>query len=720
MTLGRATPLDLYCYLAQRSRLIRSLQSSFVRSLSVAGLLALLVACGGEESTDASASDGEDGPNAGKADQTGTYNELNQDAASRVLYEVQIRSANACRIDVGADWQREACKQKLAPEREYHGPGCGILDELHSIKLGTIDDMMEDTADYHAGITLRYIDERVGANMVWLMPLYPNNDRWNLPHECDDTGSPYAVRDYMHARGDLARRCIQSGRNEYSETPCWGNEEIDKLIQKAHERGIKIMLDVAFNHFGHNYLFYDYIDFDPTRERIANGENLNALWNYEVTYDEALLHPEILDTEDKLRGLASRDPAIEKNLDALVDHCPTLQGDDLVRAFNMWRSGFDGEREKLSCDNLYLEQNLPSFYLGSNAYDPAAYLGDNFTNNWRDVKFLYHHEENEAHTWDFVREREYLFRVMNYWVSRGVDGFRLDHATDDDGGMGSNEWKYILGKVNYYAWRRGQDRPIYLAEEFHDQMDMNHVVDVMTEGYVGDMCARNGTTKNTAHVEKALENGNRFDGHTFVMYALETHDEHRLTDGTGFDMWTGAGFWGLGAAAYGTPMLLMGQEFGEPYGLGFRRSDYIRGRFYEHENHRDDGDALVDFYGKMIRSKLAASNRALVSSDRWYLRPSDTPDRPDDRIFAQARWGDGNVLFTFFNLWRQNVSQKYFIPDELAGKLSIDADRRYKLVDVFTDQPAGDCRTGADLKWELYVEMDADTRLQWFRLELCN
>ena len=592
--------------------------------VSLATLVLMLAACGDGGGSASEAGDDEANGGGGKADRTDIFNELNYDAARTVLYEVQVRAANACKPGVGADWQQEACRNKIAPQQAYHGPGCDIIDELQSIKHGTLDDMMEDTADYHAGITLRYIDERVGANMIWMMPLFPNNNRWSLPDDCDDTGSPYAVRDYLHARGDLARRCIQEGRNEYSEAPCWGNAELETLINKANERGVKVMLDVAFNHFGHNYLFYDYMYFEPTREQVAKGLNLDALWNYEATYEEALLHPDLVDSQEKMRRMAEEQEGLATMLGDLEARCPNLQGDDLVRAFNMWRSGFDHERDDFNCDVMYLEQNLPSFYLGSNAFDPASKAGDNFTNNWRDVKFLYHHEENTEHYWDFVREREYLFRVMNYWISRGVAGFRLDHATDYDGGMGSNEWKYILGKVNYYAWRRGQDRPIYLAEEFHDQMDMNHVVDVMTEGYVGDMCGRNGTTKDTRHVEKVLENGSRFNGRTFVMHALETHDEHRLTDGTGFDMWTGAGFWGIGASTYGTAMLLMGQEFGEPYGLGFRRSDYIRGRFYGQDNHRDDGDALVDFYGNMIRAKFAPANRALVWSDRWFLRPRTT------------------------------------------------------------------------------------------------
>jgi hypothetical protein len=126
---------------------------------------------------------------------------------------------------------------------------------------------------------------------------------------------------------------------------------------------------------------------------------------------------------------------------------------------------------------------------------------------------------------------------------------------------------------------RGQQPLSFLAEEFHEQQGMSQVVDVLTEGYVGDMCARNGVVKDTTFVEKVLRSAMRFGSDVYIMTALETHDEKRLLESTGFDPWTGAGFWSIGLSRFGMPMLLMGQEFGEPYGLGFRRPDFLRSRF---------------------------------------------------------------------------------------------------------------------------------------------
>jgi glycosidase len=640
---------------------------------------------------------------------------LNFAAGTQVLYEVQVRAANACDPDVGADWQRAQCRDKLAPAVEYRAEGmsCGIIDSLHRIKLGTFEDMLADHADYRAGITLRYIKDRVGATAVWLMPMFPNNDTWSLPDACDNLGSPYAVRDYLHAQGSLAESCILDGRDERSAMPCWGNESLEDVIDQAHARGLKVMVDLAFNHFGHNYEMYDYAHHQPIRTRIAQGEDLDRLWDYGATYEQHLVHPEILDTPEELAALGN-DP----DLASLRARCPSLTGYPLVRAFHMWRAALDGERARFSCTATTLEDAVPGFYLGADSWSPSTRVGDNYTNNWRDVKFLYHQETNGAHEHEFVRNREYLFRIMNYWVSRGVDGFRLDHTTEYANGLAPNEWRYILGKVDYYAARRGQAAPLYLAEEFGDQLGMAEVVDMMTEGYVFDMNARGGGTKDAGHVERVLDNMNRFDGEVYVMTALETHDEHRLTDGTGFNIWTGAGFWGAGATTWSTPMLLMGQEFGEAWGLGFRRSDYLRSRFVGSSNYQDGGDALADFYGTMIKSRR--DNRSLYASNKAYLRTRDGNAR-DARIFAQVKWsGDGDVVFVFHNLWERDVAQSYYIDPGLGEALWIRDHRSYKLVDLISGRQMGGCRSGADLKWDFHVAMGRETRMQWLRLEVCN
>jgi len=681
--------------------------------------LLLLTGCGPDDGTDASEVPAIE--ESESAVNTVGYNPLNLAAGSTILYEIQVRTANACDPTVGSASQRSACAAKPAPRIAYRAEGmtCPEIASLERIRLGTIDDLLATTTDHRKGITLAWVRDAVGANAVWLMPLFPNNDRWSIPDACDNLGSPYAVRDYFHAAGTLSRACIAAGRDEYSATPCWANAALDSLISKAHSRGLKVLLDVALNHFGHNYLAYDYVDYVPVRDRAARRESPTRLWDFAATYESALLRPGLMDTTTALFGASMRNSKHRTALAALRAKCPSLAGDALVRAYNAWRQAFDWERATFDCTNPYLETGAPGFFLGSDRFSPSRGGSDFFNGGWRDVKFLFHREENSARAWEFARGREYLFRIMNWWVSRGVDGFRLDHATDPDSGFGSNEWKYLTTKVNYYAARRGQARPLYLAEEFADQQEMNKVADILTEGYLTDMTGRGGRTKDTSYVQRVVDNMGRFHEHAFVMTALETHDERRLSDGTGFDAWTGAGFWGIGAAQRSTPMVLMGQEFGEPRQLAFRKSDLLRARFEGTPQWRADGATLAAYYRALATQRLRPENRALLASNHAWLKSRHT-NAPDARLLAQARWSDdGNVVFVFHNLWEQDVAQSFYVSPDQGSAMSIGDATGYRLVDVLGGSVQGPCRTGASLKYSLDVSLPASRRAMWLRLERC-
>lgn len=709
--------------------------------------------------------------------------ELNAAAGSSVLYEVQVRSANACRTDSGSFAQRDACARKISPPAKYRAGDqlakkCGsTLSYLNDIKGGTLDDMLAPTTDYKTGITLKYIHDQVGANTVWLMPLFANNMQVNIPDPCDNLGSPYAVRDYMHAAGSLSQVCIMKKTDEYTgdetnQTPCWGTASLDSVIRQAHKYNMKVMLDVAFNHFGHDYLYYDYAQYMPIDQKIQywsrshmTGDQIAGMfWDFKSTFEQNLVNPVILDNEAQLNALAASDVTTGKLLKDIQTKCPLITGDRLVRTFGMWKTMLGWERAQFKCDTpSYLEYAVPGFYMG--AVDgnplphPSRHLGDNFSNNWTDVKFAYHHEYHNTsdpargdYYNAFARNREYFFRVLNFWVSRGVDGFRLDHASDLDSGIWANEWKYIFDKVNYYQWVRQAKpasftKPIFLAEDFDHNTVSNYVFDTMTEGYVHQLLDPNSFGKaddghkDAGHVERSLSAGDRFNGWSYVMRALETHDEKRLLDpNTGLDWYTGAGFYSLGVASRGTPMMLMGQEFGEPYGLGFRRSDYLRSRFEGDNGYNAAAPNLIDLYRKVNQVRRDPKNRSLGSQYHYYLRTQSGND-VDQRIFAQVKWSDNprfKPIFTFNNLWNvwdssgqvQPVAQTYYLPPNIGAQMQLDDNTQYKLVDIMHEKSrpyphagaldkVGSCRSGKDIKWSLYVKLDPGTRMQWMRLEKC-
>ena len=639
----------------------------------------------------------------------------------QVVYELQVRSANACDPLVGSAEQQEACRARVAPEVDYRAEGttCSALGQLERIRLGTLDDLLEPTTDYREGITLAYVNERVGATALWFMPLFPNNDIQRIPDPCDNIGSPYAVRDYWHAAGTLSRACILEGRDEYSENPCWANEELREVIDEAHARDMIVMLDIAFNHFGHRYQFYDQANYAPHTNWLAQDPTGEMLWDFEATFDPGLLEPEILDNEETLREQAANYPDLQQALTTLEAECPNLQGQRLVQHVAAWRAALPSERTDWNCDATMLEDMVPGFYLGSDTRRPSQGNGDWFTRDWYDVKFIFHRADQPQWRNEFLRQREYMFRVMNYWVSQGVDGFRLDHATDDFGGMSGEEWRYLIEKVSWYAEQRGQQRPVFLAEEFHRQQEMSPVVDAMTEGFLFDMNGRNGSIKNAGYVERVLENANRFSFNTYIKAGLENHDELRLVDGTGFSPWTGMGFWALGAASWTMPMMLMGQEFGESQRLAFKRSAYLPGRFVGTSSYREDGDQLIAAYRQFIDARLEPENAALLQTGRRFLRTHTGGQA--DTLVAFVRWGDdATPMLVVHNLWESESSARFVVPPDLAAGIGMTACDEWRAVDTFTGAVLVPCMAGTEWTRSVPIRMPWNRRAAWARMEMCT
>ena len=67
----------------------------------------------------------------------------------------------------------------------------------------------------------------LGVDVVWLMPIHPRGEKMKFG-EC---GSPYSVRDF---------RAIN---------PAYGDfDSFGRLVKEIHARGMKVMLDIVYNH----------------------------------------------------------------------------------------------------------------------------------------------------------------------------------------------------------------------------------------------------------------------------------------------------------------------------------------------------------------------------------------------------------------------------------------------------------------------------------------
>ena len=78
------------------------------------------------------------------------------------------------------------------------------------------------------GITARLDDlKSLGVTIIWLMPIHPIGQE----KKKGTIGSPYAVRDYYGINPDYGTK-----------------EDLKRLIAEAHQRGMKVIIDIVANH----------------------------------------------------------------------------------------------------------------------------------------------------------------------------------------------------------------------------------------------------------------------------------------------------------------------------------------------------------------------------------------------------------------------------------------------------------------------------------------
>jgi len=195
-------------------------------------------------------------------------------------------------------WWKESIVYQIYPRsfKDSNGDGIGDLNGITE-KMGYL--------------------EKLGVNVVWLSPVYQSPN--------DDNG--YDISDYRAIMTEFGTM-----------------EDFERMLAKAHEHGIKIVMDLVVNH----------------------------------TSDE---HPWFIESRKSK--------------------------DNPYRDYYIWRDGKDGKEPN----------NWGSCFSG------PAWDYDEET----DMYYLHLFSKKQPDlNWDNPKVREEVFDMMNWWLEKGVDGFRMD------------------------------------------------------------------------------------------------------------------------------------------------------------------------------------------------------------------------------------------------------------------------------------------------------
>ena len=188
-------------------------------------------------------------------------------------HDTQRRAAKTHRVlSSPADWRDEVI-YFLLPDRFSDGKEGGrpLLDPANRGAFRPagfrFDRWAQSGGDCYQGGTIKgiiskldYI-KKLGATTLWVGPVFKQRLHWDSYHG-------YAIQDFLEVDPRLGTR-----------------QDLVDLVTNSHAKGLRILLDIVFNHSGNNWVYAGHIDQDPgiwrgpSSTRRGRGEMDRAGWS---------------------------------------------------------------------------------------------------------------------------------------------------------------------------------------------------------------------------------------------------------------------------------------------------------------------------------------------------------------------------------------------------------------------------------------------------------
>ena len=439
-------------------------------------------------------------------------------------------------------------------------------------------------------------------------------------------GSPYAVKDYYTVNPDLAVN------------PAERLAEFEALIERTHDHGMKVIIDIVPNHVARNY------------ESIARpdgvddfGANDDTSVEYARDNNFYYVVGEDFEVPESPEGYAPLGGDPHPLADGRFDESPAKWTGNGARSpqpdFNDW---FETVKVNYGVrpDGTYDFDELPEEARFWGYSEHAAFWSDrDVPDSWK--KFL---------------------DIALYWTAKGVDGFRYDMAEM----VPVEFWSYMNSGIKVANPDAFLLAEVYNPRKYRDYLQlgqMDYLYDkVGLYDTLKPVMQGRGSTDNIAPVHAEVA-----DIADHMLHFLENHDEQRIaSDGFAGDADKGRPAMVVSALlSRGPTMLYFAQDLGEPGDGDAGFGDPTRTTIFDYwgvpthqrfmNGGRFDGGAsteaelaLRDFYRRLLN--FSASNPALLgeyaeihSANRIHS------SEYDQSVFSFVRWQDDERLIIVSN-----------------------------------------------------------------------
>lgn len=472
--------------------------------------------------------------------------------------------------------------------------------------------------------TLEFLKSE-GINSVWVQPPFKRSV-WDHRHPMDDLGSPYASKDYFAVDPLLSAKYqeVKARGGSDDEAAAAATQEWKDFVAKAHSLGIKVVVDVALNHVGHNYEFSDLF-----KRTDAAGKELREVRKND--FSQIAVNPEQLEVIKQRLS----DPKLPDYMEYVA---PWLYAS---------RTGNTGGA-----------QDASDVMAGGGQWFDTKQL------NTGGVYGVKNAEENKAMV-------AYLSRVLEYWaVDMGSDGFRLDHLS----GLPET---LLEGALNHAQAEVDTHRPgtqlYFTGEDFAAPESSARGLDSIQDTWMRH-ALENPTP---ASIRELL--GNPYFANRELMN-LTSHDEDRWNFGG--DMKNAQRMYSLMPLLGGANTFVAGDEFGENQALAFKSSRAVGAL----KDPSAAGLAIAEQLRRAGVAKSALA--ALQDDNRAFLDlKTGGVDGELLALARNADSGKkGNPVVVVANFNNSRARENAFALDE-ESRRRIDPTKRYQVRDLMADDP---------------------------------
>ncbi len=462
-------------------------------------------------------------------------------------------------------------------------------------------------------------------------------------------GSPYAVKDYYNVNPDLA----ENVENRL--------QEFETLIERSHNAGLKVLIDIVPNHVARNYQSLTNpegtTDFGADDDKtVTYAVNNNFYYNPGEPF-------KVPNWENGYQPLGGEN---HKKADSKFEEIPAK-----------WTG--NGSRASQPKMNDWYETVKVNYGINPDGKKDFDELPEGFDNE--DYNAHYNFWKNKTVPSSWIKFKD----IALYWTAKGVDGFRFDMAEM----VPVEFWSYMNSHIkmqNPDAFLLAEVYQPHLYRDYIKKGKMDYLYDkVQLYDTLKHVMQGHGSTYNIPPIQEDLK-----DIEHHMLHFLENHDEQRIAspDFAG-NAEKGKPAMVVSATISTSPtMVYFGQEFGEKAeeDLGFgdptRTSifDYgsvpsvvrwVNNKQFDGGQSTEDEKVLRDFYKRLLSFTITSDALMGDYQDLQHYNQQHT-EWYNDKVLSFARWSEDEKLIVISNFNAENTyGFELQLPEDLVSKLEL-------------------------------------------------